>query len=127
MRDEQALQQRGVEPVERADGVDDRVLRRQLEHHGDVAELQVGVDEHDRACRLRWARTTARLVAIDRLAGAALGGEHGDDPAELAVGVVGRRRRRRRRAGADEPRLGRPGRTASASCAGLDRGLRARP
>ena len=37
-----------VEAVERADRVDDGVLRRQLEHHGDVAELQVGVDEHDR-------------------------------------------------------------------------------
>ena len=43
------LQQGGIEPVERADGVDDRVLRRQLEHHGHVAELEVGVDEHHRA------------------------------------------------------------------------------
>ena len=32
---------------ERRDGVDDRVLGRQLEHDGDVAELQVGVDEDD--------------------------------------------------------------------------------
>ena len=46
---QQVLQERAVEPVERADGVDDGVLRRQLEHHGDVAELEVGVDQHDRS------------------------------------------------------------------------------
>jgi hypothetical protein len=28
--------------------VEDRVLRRQAEHHRDVAELEVTVDEHDR-------------------------------------------------------------------------------
>ena len=50
-----------------ADRVDDGVLRRQLEHHGDVAELQVGVDQARPARSDRWARTTARLVAMTDL------------------------------------------------------------
>ncbi len=40
---------------------------RELEHDGDVAELEVGVDEARPASRDRWARATARLVAITDL------------------------------------------------------------
>ena len=43
-----------------ADRVDDRVLRRQLEHHRDVAELEVGVDE---------ARPAGRCAARGRRRG----------------------------------------------------------
>ena len=63
---EQALEELGVEPVDVRDGVDDRVLRRQLEHDGHVAELQVGVDQHDGALGAL-ARTTARLQAMTDL------------------------------------------------------------
>ena len=35
----------------------------------------------------RWASDDGQVGGDDRLAGAALGGEHGDDPAELAVGL----------------------------------------
>ena len=45
---EQVLEQRRIETVDRTDRIDDRVLRRELEHHRNVAELEVGVDEDDR-------------------------------------------------------------------------------
>ena len=86
------LEERGVEPVERADGVDDRVLRRQLEHHGHVAELQVGVDEDHGPVLRPLGQDHGQVGGEHRLAGAALGGEHGDD-----LGQGGRRRLGRRR------------------------------
>ncbi len=86
MLDEQALQQRQVEPIQRAHCVDHRVLGRQLEHDGDVTELQIGVDQHDRS-RAPPSQGDRQVGGHHRLAGAALGGEHGDDPAKLAGGV----------------------------------------
>ncbi len=79
------------------DRVDDGVLRRELEHHGDVAELQVRVDEHHRLLgALR--EQHAEVRGDDRLAGTALGREHGDHATELTVAlfVAGHRRRRGR-------------------------------
>ena len=61
------------------------MLRRQLEHHGDVAELEVGVDEHDGRVAAAGPGRTRQVGGDDRLAGAALGGEDRDDLAELAV------------------------------------------
>ncbi len=72
-----------VEPVERADRVDDGVLRRQLEHDGDVAELQVGVDQHDRPVARALGQDDRQVGGQHRLAGPALGGEHRDDLAQL--------------------------------------------
>ncbi len=45
--DEEALEQRPVEPVAGRDGVDHRVHRLEAEHDGDVAELQVEVEHGD--------------------------------------------------------------------------------
>ena len=88
---QELLEEFGVEAVEGADGVDDGVLRRQLQHHGDVAELEVGVDEHDRLVAAL-GQQHREVGGDDRLARPALGGEHRDDPAELAV-AEGQRRR----------------------------------
>ncbi len=99
-------EQRHVEPVEGRHRVDDRVLRRELEHHGDVTELQVGVDEHDRlGCTL--GQDDGEVGGDDRLAGAALGREDGDDPTELAV-ALDDARDGRHRCGHDQAR-GHPG------------------
>jgi hypothetical protein len=90
VRGEQRLEEAHVEAVERTHRVDDGVLGGQLEHHGDVAELQVGVDQGDRALGpLR--QQHAQVGGHHGLARAALGGEHGDDPTEVAaVGVEAR-------------------------------------
>ena len=62
----------------------DGVLRRQAEHHRDVAELEVAVDEHDRFGRA--LRHRGRHVDRDAgLAHAALRREHRDQPARLAA------------------------------------------
>ena len=46
-----------------ADRVDDRVLRRELEHHRDVTELEVGVDEHHRLLGAPLGQRPPRLAA----------------------------------------------------------------
>ena len=84
MAHQQVLEQPWVEPVDRAHRVDDRVLRRQLEHDGDVAELEVGIDEHDRSVGPP-GQHHREVRRDDGLAGAALGREHGDDLAQLAT------------------------------------------
>src|SRR3546814_20836672 len=76
--------QRGIEPVERPDGVDDRVLRRELQHHCDVAELQVGVDE-DHGLVAAPRQHHCQVRGAEGLAGAPLCGEHADRPPALAV------------------------------------------
>ncbi len=59
--------------------VDDGVLRGQLEHDRDVAELEVAVDQrHDLVGAL--GQGHGQVGGHDRLAGAALGREDGDDP-----------------------------------------------
>src|SRR3546814_9278527 len=78
--------QRGIEPVERPDVVDDRVLRRELQHHCDVAELQVGVDE-DHGLVAAPRQHHCQVRGDEGLAGATLCGEHGDRPPALAVGL----------------------------------------
>ena len=93
MAHQELLEQRGVEAVERADRVDDGVLRGQLEHHGDVAELQVGVDEHDRPGAAA-GEHDGQVGGDHRLAGAALGGEDRDDLGRARP--VDRARRERR-------------------------------
>ena len=92
-----------VEPIERPDRVHDRVLRGQLEHHGDVAELQVGVDQHDRLLRAPAGQHHGQVGGQDGLARPALGGEDRDDLARgrpSATPSVTRRGRPRRSAGA---------------------------
>ena len=93
VRGEEVLHEPGVEAVDRADGVDDRVLRRQLEHDGDVAELEVGVDQHDRLVGAHGRATTARLVATTDLPAPPLVEKTVMTRPTLAVVVVGRRRR----------------------------------
>ena len=79
---EQALEQLGVEPVDVGDGVDDRVLWRHLEHDGHVAELEVGVDEDDRAVGLA-GQDDGEVGGDDGLARPTLGGEDGDHAAHV--------------------------------------------
>ncbi len=79
---EQALEQLGVEPVDVGDRVDDRVLRRHLEHDGHIAELEVGVDEHDGALSLA-GEDDGQVGGDDGLARPALGGEDGDHRAHV--------------------------------------------
>ena len=67
---------------------------------------------------LRAGQDDGQVGGDDRLAGAALGGEDGDDPAELAASA---RRRGGRRAAGRSSSVSPTRRTDSASCAGLDR------
>ena len=104
VRREQAVHQLLVGGLDRAGGVGRRVQRRDAEQHRDVAELQVAVDEHDAAGRVR--REHDRQVRRDdALADAALGREGDDDLAEL------RRRRPRPRRGRRAPSIASPTRS----------------
>ena len=78
-------EERRIEAVEGADGVDDGVLGRQLEHDGDVAELEVGVDEHDGLVGAAPGQDDGQVDGQHGLPGAALGGEHRDDLAQACA------------------------------------------
>ena len=82
MAHEQALEELGVEAVDGRHGVDDRVLGRQLHHDRDVAELEVGVDEHDRSVGLP-GKDDGEVGRHHRFARSTLGGEDADKPALL--------------------------------------------
>ncbi len=51
---QEALEQLGVEPVHRRDGVHDRVAGGEAQEHGHVPELEVGVDDDDRPRPSAW-------------------------------------------------------------------------
>ena len=74
--------------------IENGVLRRKAEHHRDVAELEVTVDEHHRIVE-RFAIATATLIAMQVLPTPPFGREHDDQTAGLATP-----RRRRLRAAA---------------------------
>src|SRR5438270_3539829 len=97
---EQALEELGVEAVDGRHGVDDRVLGRQLHHDRDVAELEVGVDEHDRSVGLP-GKDDGEVGRHHRFARSTLGGEDADEPALLtrALGFDRRARDNRQRLG----------------------------
>src|SRR5438067_613904 len=78
--DQQVLEQLGVEALNGSHGVDDRVLGRELHHHGHVAELEVGIDQNDGPVGLA-GEQDSEVGRHHRLTGAALGGEHADEPA----------------------------------------------
>ena len=118
---EQALEEPGVEAVDGADRVDDRVLRRELEHHRDVAELEVGVDQARPGAR-SCGQEDGEVGRHDRLAGAALGGEDRDDLAllpRLELEAGRRPRRRGHRSGRAEV-VGHPP-DGAGELAGVDR------
>ena len=89
---QELAQQGGIEPVEGPDRVDDRVLGRQLEHHGHVAELEVGVDQDHRPVRWLAGQDHRQVGRQHRLPRSALGGEDrdapGPRPAVAGVGAV---------------------------------------
>ena len=70
----------------RVDRVDDRALvGAQVQEHAVVAELEVGVDQRDRALELAVQRDR-RVDRQGRRADAALGAVEGDAPAESVCG-----------------------------------------
>jgi hypothetical protein len=102
---QQALQERCVELLDGTDRVDDGVLGRELEHDGDVAELQVGVDQHH-GTLAALGQHHRQVDGDDRLARTTLGGEHRGDPPELARLEHRCRARTLRRRGASPEALG---------------------
>ncbi len=126
--DEQVLEVPGVEAVDGVDRVDDGVLRRQLEHDGHVAELEVAVDQGDGLVGAH-GEGDGEVGGDDGLARPTLGGEDGDHLTALALlallvavpaGRPGRWSRPTRRPGGRPPaagrcRPGRPGRPSRRS------------
>ena len=86
---EEAVHQRTVGLIDRGGGVDRGVRRRDAEQHGDVAELEVAVDDRDLLRGTRGQRD-GEVRRQDALADATLGGEGDDDATELDRTAAGR-------------------------------------
>ena len=126
VRLEEDLQGGAVEVAAQAGGVGDGGLRAQPEGAGDVTELEVDVDDrHPTGCRQ--GESGGEVGGHRRLAGAALGGQHGDDPAPRRLFLGGGGAVAARLRAAAEPARVSASRTCSSSDAGGDDLPDARP
>ena len=92
MAKQEILEQGPVEAFAGGGSLGDGVDRGQLQHEGDIAELEVGIDQNDRLDR-PFGQGHGQVDGHHRLTGTALGAEDRDDPALRAGGGGGRRAR----------------------------------